>query len=109
MNNNENNDRVRNNIITTFIIHIMFIIGKSLMNYFYLPKGVEDFNNINPKSFPDFWEKDIDIFKYDVKDLVYLSNDFATLALYTLREIANRSNLIKAIKENHVNFFIKPY
>ena len=108
MNNNEKNDYIRNNIITTFIIHLMDIIGKSLVNYFYLPKGVEGFNIVNPKFFPKFSEKDIDIFKYDVRDLEYLSNDFATLVPYTLNNKTsppNRNSLISTIKGKPCNYF----
>ena len=106
MNTTQNN--IRNNIITTFIVFIMQIIGKKLMKYFYCTENPDKVNSQNPVKGEDFSPEYLERYSSVVGDLIYLSDDFAKVEFeisIKKNSIPNRSNLKSAIKEKSLSSF----
>ena len=106
MNTAQNN--IRNKKITTFIVFIMQIIGKKSVIYFYCTEDPDKFNTQNPKKGEDFSPEYLEKYRSVVGDLIYLSDDFATVELELSIQggfVPNRPNLQSGIQKKSLCSF----
>ena len=110
MNNNQNQAHIINNRITRFIVFIMQIIGKKLMQYFYCTEDPDNFNQVNPLKIGQFSPEYFERYRYIVGDLIYLSDGFAEIELESLINqsyVPCRKGLINAINfKSRCSFYV---
>ena len=112
MNNNQNQNQphLRNKKITRFIVFIMQIIGKKLMQYFYCTEDPDNFNKTKQLAIGSFSPEYFERYRYTVGDLIYLSDGFAKIELELLisqNYFPSRENLKAEIKlKSRCSFYV---